>query len=83
MIDNGETKHLADDTIDFNYLNDNLFFEAINLMLPKSKLGDYTTKKIQRSNSVPNFSLNETEQKTDKILDLESQNGIDYVTKNN
>jgi hypothetical protein len=68
------------DSIDFNYLNDNLFFEAINLILPRSS--ELSTKRIQRSTSVPNdlVSLGE-HSKAEKTLkfDIHDPNGIDYV----
>lgn len=58
-----------------------LFFEAINLILPSSKISEHS-RKIHRSNSVPNdlAGLSSPECRTDKVkLDPDTPNGIDFV----
>ncbi|RNA35890.1 hypothetical protein BpHYR1_048548 [Brachionus plicatilis] len=57
-----------------------LFFEAINLILPSSKISEHS-RKIHRSNSVPNdlAGLSSPECRTDKVkLDPDTPNGIDF-----
>ena len=93
MIDQIECKHHDDgdddnESFDFNFLNDNLFFEAINLIMPRSH-HELNTKKIQRSNSVPSdlntLETKENNYKNDKCqvnFNPHSTSGIDYVILN-
>ena len=58
-----------------------LFLEAINLIMPDSKISEHT-RKIHRSNSVPNdlAGLSSPESRADKVkLNGEPSEGIDYV----
>lgn len=58
-----------------------LFFEAINLILPSSKISEHS-RKIQRSNSVPSdlAGLTSPESRPEKTrLDPNSSEGINYV----
>lgn len=60
-----------------------LFLEAINLIVPDSKINEHS-RKIHRSNSVPNdlAGLSSTEPRVDNIkLDSDSSEGINYVFK--
>ncbi|CAF0759953.1 unnamed protein product [Brachionus calyciflorus] len=83
-IDDDEDNDGDNESFDFNFLNDNLFFEAINLIMPRSH-HELNTRKIQRSNSVPSdlntLETKENNYKSDKCqvnVNPHSTSGIDY-----